>query len=71
MSFVPNLSIVTGDSKTLWGVREADTTTSSRAVLSSSTKLIVELPLTSTELGKKPTLLASIVKGESCSTVIS
>ena len=61
MSLVPNLSTVTGDSKTLWGVLEAETTTSSRAVLSSKTKFIVELPETSKAAGLKPTLLASML----------
>ena len=70
MSFVPNLSTVTGDSKTLCGVLEADTTTSSNAVLSSKTIFTVEVPVTSTVAGLKPTLLASMLKGASISTVI-
>ena len=70
MSFVPNLSTVTGDSKTLCGVLEAETTTSSRAVLSSKTIFTVELPVISTVAGLKPTLLASILNGASISTVI-
>ena len=70
MSFVPNLSTVTGDSKTLCGVLEAETTTSSRAVLSSKTMFTVELPVTSTVAALKPTLLASMLNGASMSTVI-
>ena len=70
MSFVPNLSTVTGDSKTLCGVLEAEITTSSRAVLSSKTMFTVELPVTSTVAGLKPTLLASMLNGASISTVI-
>ena len=70
MSFVPNLSTVTGDSKTLCGVLEADTTTSSSAVSSCNTIFIVELPVTSTVAGLKPTLLAWMLKGASISTVI-
>ena len=41
ISLTPNLSIVTGDSNILCGVLDAETTTSSKKVPSSSSKLTV------------------------------
>ena len=50
MSLTPNLSIVTGDSKILRGVLDAETTTASSAVSSSRTKFTVEEEPTSADI---------------------
>ena len=67
MSFVPNLSIVTGDS--LLRVLEAKQQLHLKLYYS-NTILTVDVPVTSTVVAVNPTLLASILNGASISTVI-
>src|SRR5690606_18065558 len=64
--------MVTGDSKILSGVLEADTTISSRAVPSTRVILITWLLVfTVTRWDSKPTLLNSKTNGGACATTIS
>ena len=69
ISLTPNLSIVTGDSNILCGVLDAETTTSSKKVPSSSSKLTVPEESTFYDDDWNPTILAVTVTDPSESEV--